>query len=136
MLWHHGTRQQGWHISGTLRKQFPYFTVQFILSLSKFPPLPSIPAIYPLWKFLSLSLSLCPSVYLPSSLCGLSISGNCSPPNEQIAIQREERDPGQKDANLASREPLLFSLLEILWAQTTLDMGCKKMCQRSSGHST
>ena len=68
------------------------------------------------------------------------ISGNCSPPNEQIAIQRDREggggDSGQKDANLASREPLLFSLLEILWAQTTLDMGCKKMCQRSSGHST
>ena len=29
------TRQQGWYISGTLRKQFPYITVQLILSLSK-----------------------------------------------------------------------------------------------------
>ena len=29
-----GTRQQGWYISGTLRKQFPNLTVQFILSLS------------------------------------------------------------------------------------------------------
>ena len=33
-LWHDGTRQQGWYTSGTLRKQFPNLTVQFILSLS------------------------------------------------------------------------------------------------------
>ena len=32
--WQPGTRQQGWYIRGTLRKQFPNLTVQFILSLS------------------------------------------------------------------------------------------------------
>ena len=32
--WQHGTRQQGWHTGGTLRKQSPNLTVQFILSLS------------------------------------------------------------------------------------------------------
>ena len=32
--WWYGSRQQGWHTSGTLRKQFPNLTVQFILSLS------------------------------------------------------------------------------------------------------
>ena len=30
----HGTRQQGWYFSGTLRKQFSNLTVQFILSHS------------------------------------------------------------------------------------------------------
>ena len=32
--WQYGTGQQGWYTSGTLRKQFPDLTVQFILSLS------------------------------------------------------------------------------------------------------
>ena len=32
--WQHGTRQQGLYISGTLRKQFPNLTAQFILFLS------------------------------------------------------------------------------------------------------
>ena len=34
--WQPGRRQQGWYISGALRKQFPNLTVQFILSLSSF----------------------------------------------------------------------------------------------------
>ena len=33
MPWQHGTRQQGWYTSGTLRKEFPNLTVHFILSL-------------------------------------------------------------------------------------------------------
>ena len=32
--WQHGTGQQGWHTSGTLRKQFPNLTGQLMLSLS------------------------------------------------------------------------------------------------------
>ena len=32
--WQHGTRQQGWYMSGTMRKQFLNLTIQFILSLS------------------------------------------------------------------------------------------------------
>ena len=34
--WQPGTRQQGWYISGGLRKQFPNLTLQFILSLGIF----------------------------------------------------------------------------------------------------
>ena len=32
--WQHGERQQGWYTSGTLGKQFPNLTTQFILSPS------------------------------------------------------------------------------------------------------
>ena len=36
MPWQHGRRQLGWYISATLRKQFPYLTKQFILSLGRY----------------------------------------------------------------------------------------------------